>query len=288
MAGGEAESMHRAGSRTDGSSGPPGRAAPEADAVLLRATGLCKTFRRGGLLERGTETRALDQVGFSLAAGGSLGVVGESGSGKSTLLRTILRLLPYDAGSLHFAGMEIAGMNRAALGRFRRRVQPVFQDPYSTFNPRFSIGSSIGLGIPGPGGEARREAVDGLLGEVGLDPELRRALPHELSGGQRQRAAIARALAVRPDLLLLDEPTSALDVSVQAQVLNLFRELQERFGFSLILVTHDLPVVRFLCDRVLVMQQGRVVEAGPTAAVVASPETEYTARLVAAAPELPE
>ena len=259
--------------------------------MLLKAENVCKTFRRGGPLAPRTEVHALRNVSFSLQAGSSLGVVGESGSGKSTLLRTILRLTPYETGSLAFDGIEIARMDKTATRRFRRRVQPVFQDPYSTFNPRFSIGSSIGLGIGAdglPDKTTRLGEVERLLSEVGLDPAMHRALPHELSGGQRQRAAIARALAVQPDLLLLDEPTSALDVSVQSQVLNLFKELQDRFAFSLILVTHDLPVVRFMCDTVLVMQAGRVVESGPTARIVSDPQTEYARQLVAAAPELPE
>ena len=258
--------------------------------MLLQAKDLCKTFRRGGPLSRKTEIRALNDVSFLLPSGSSLGVVGESGSGKSTLLRTILRLTPYDSGSIAFDGAEIAGMGKSAIRVFRRRVQPVFQDPYSTFNPRFSIGSSIGLGIrvEGPGNQSeRQEEVERLLSEVGLDPGMHRALPHELSGGQRQRAAIARALAVQPDLLLLDEPTSALDVSVQSQVLNLFKELQDRFSFSLILVTHDLPVVSFMCDTVLVMQAGAVVESGPAAQIVESPRTDYARQLVSAAPELP-
>ena len=154
-------------------------------------------------------------------------------------------------------------MDRMALRRFRQRVQPVFQNPYSTFNPRFSVGASIALGCELLG-NVEKAGIPGevarLLDDVGLDPELARALPHQLSGGQRQRAAIARALAVKPDLLLLDEPTSALDVSVQAQVLNLFKDLQRRYGFSLMLVTHDLPVVTLMCDNVLVMKSGAIVE----------------------------
>lgn len=258
--------------------------------MLLVAKALSKTFRRGRLLAGGSDVRALDDVSFTLAAGGSLGVVGESGSGKSTLLRSILRLTPYDSGSLAFDGEEIGTLRARALGRFRRRVQPVFQDPYSSFNPRFSIGSSIGLGLPpaaSQGAQQRRQAIESLLGDVGLDPALFGALPHELSGGQRQRAAIARALAVRPELLLLDEPTSALDVSVQSQVLNLFKDLQRRYGFSLILVTHDLPVVTFMCEDLLVMKSGRIVESGRTEDVVQHPRTEYARLLVAAAPEPP-
>jgi len=258
--------------------------------MLLRAQGLAKTYRRRSAFRRDPGVRALDDVSFALAEGEALGVVGESGSGKSTLLRAILRLTPYEAGSLTFDGTEIAGMDRPALRRFRQRVQPVFQDPYSTFNPRFTIGASIALGFEmlGVSGKANiRDEVARLLGDVGLDPDLAKSLPHQLSGGQRQRAAVARALAVKPDLLLLDEPTSALDLSVQAQVLNLFKELQRRHGFSLILVTHDLPVVTFMCEKLLVMKSGAVVEHGETSEIVEHPKSDYTRRLVSGAPETP-
>ena len=254
--------------------------------MLVESRTVRKTYRAGGLFRRGSSVVALDDVSFSLAEGESLGVVGESGSGKSTLLRTILRLTPYDAGSIVFDDTEIAAMDRDALRRFRQRVQPVFQNPWSTFNPRFSVGASIALGFDLLGNVAKAEVPDRvarLLDDVGLDPSLGRALPHQLSGGQRQRAAIARALAVQPDLLLLDEPTSALDVSVQAQVLNLFKDLQLRYGFSMILVTHDLPVVTFMCDSVLVMKSGAIVERGETETVVRAPESEYTRRLVSSA-----
>ena len=254
--------------------------------MLVRANNLRKTFRSGGLFRRGSAILALDDVSFSLAEGEALGVVGESGSGKSTLLRTILRLTPYDEGSISFDGAEIATMDRMALRRFRQRVQPVFQNPYSTFNPRFSVGASIALGCELLG-NVEKAGIPGevtrLLDDVGLDPDLARALPHQLSGGQRQRAAIARALAVKPDLLLLDEPTSALDVSVQAQVLNLFKDLQRRYGFSLMLVTHDLPVVTFMCDNVLVMKSGAIVERGETGTLVRDPESAYTRKLVSSA-----
>ena len=254
--------------------------------MLVHTRNVRKTFRAGGLFRRGPGVVGLDDVSFALAEGESLGVVGESGSGKSTLLRTILRLTPYDAGSITFDGTEIAAMDRDALRRFRRRVQPVFQNPWSTFNPRFSVGASIALGFDLLGNVEKSEIpgmVERLLDDVGLDPDLARVLPHQLSGGQRQRAAIARALAVQPDLLLLDEPTSALDVSVQAQVLNLFKDLQVRYGFSMILVTHDLPVVTFMCDNVLVMKSGAIVERGDTETVVRAPESEYTRRLVSSA-----
>ena len=258
--------------------------------MLVVAKNLSKTYRRGGVFSRASSIHAIDDLSFSLAPGKSLGVVGESGSGKSTLLRMILRLTPYDSGSLTFDGTEIASMDRTAMRGFRRRVQPVFQDPYSTFNPRFSIGSSIALGLKtedaGNTGQ-RAQAIERLLSDVGLDPELRRAYPHELSGGQRQRAAVARAMAVRPELLLLDEPTSALDVSVQAQVLNMFKDLQRQYGFSIILVTHDLPVVTFICEDVLVMKSGAIVESGKTADIIERPQTDYARLLVESVPEPP-
>ncbi len=266
-------------------------AAGMPDAMLLVADKLSTTFRGRGILRRGGDVRALNGVSFSLAKNRTLGIVGESGSGKSTLLRVILRLAPYESGSLAFDGTEIATLSGMALTDLRRRVQPVFQDPYATFNPRFSIGSSIALGLALIGEHRRQEIGDevrSLLGDVGLDPDLARALPHELSGGQRQRAAIARALAVRPDLLLLDEPTSALDVSVQAQVLNLFKDLRRRHGFSLVLVTHDLPVVGFMCDHLLVMKSGEVIERGATAAVIGNPASAYTRKLIDSAPEVPD
>lgn len=253
--------------------------------MLLEAQNLKKTYRRGGLFSRASSVLALDDVSFSLRSGGSLGVVGESGSGKSTLLRVILRLVMHDSGELVFDGTEMSQMSGAGLRRYRRRVQPVFQDPYSTFNPRFSIGSSISLGLA-PKQDPQAE-VTRLLTDVGLDPDMGGALPHQLSGGQRQRAAIARALAVEPELLLLDEPTSALDVSVQAQVLNLLKNLQATHGFSMMLVTHDLPVVNFLCEDILVMRNGAIMERGSTRQVIDNPSTEYAQTLIAAAPEPP-
>ncbi len=258
--------------------------------MLLAANALSKTFRSGGLFRRHGAIRALDGVSFELARGQSLGVVGESGSGKSTLLRAILKLVSHDSGSLTFDGQDIAAMGRAETKAYRRRVQPVFQDPYSTFNPRFSIGSSIALALQVndimPRGQFA-DAVAELLLDVGLNPDLAASLPHQLSGGQRQRASIARALAVRPELLLLDEPTSALDVSVQAQVLNLFKSLKQRYGFTLVFVTHDLALVSFICDRIIVMKSGAIVEQGTTEQVIGNPQEDYTRMLIAAAPEIP-
>ena len=259
--------------------------------MLLIAESLCKTFRSAGFLRRRSRVRALDGVSFSLERGQSIGIVGESGAGKSTILRAILKLTPLDSGSLVFDGTDIAGMSPAETRLYRRRVQPVFQDPYSTFNPRFSIGSSIAIGLEVNGIKPEgtiQEAVAGLLGDVGLNPDLADSLPHQLSGGQRQRASIARALAVRPDLLLLDEPTSALDVSVQAQVLNLFKTLKQKYGFTIVFVTHDLALVSFICDHTIVMKSGAIVEHGPTEEVISNPKADYTRELIRAVPEIPE
>ena len=259
--------------------------------MLLVAESLSKTFRSGGLLRPRSSVRALDGVSFGLERGQSMGIVGESGSGKSTLLRTILKLTPQDSGSLVFDGAEVAGMSPAETRGYRRRVQPVFQDPYSTFNPRFSIGSSIAIALEVNGIEPEGtmgEAVAGLLDDVGLNPDLADSLPHQLSGGQRQRASIARAIAVRPELLLLDEPTSALDVSVQAQVLNLFKTLKQQYGFTIVFVTHDLALISFICDHTIVMKSGSIVEQGPTGEVISNSKADYTRDLIRAAPEIPD
>lgn len=259
--------------------------------MLLSAESVSKTFQRHGLFGRNDPVQALDRVSFELTRGQSLGVVGESGSGKSTLLRTILKLTPHDSGTLTFDGMDIAEMRSTDLRSYRRRVQPVFQDPYSTFNPRFSVGSSIALALEVNDIVPRSQAVDAaseLLIDVGLSPNLANSLPHQLSGGQRQRASIARALAVGPELLLLDEPTSALDMSIQAQVLNLFKTLQEKHNFTIVFVTHDLALVSFMCDRIIVMKSGTIVEEGQTKKVIADPQADYTRMLIAAVPEIPD
>lgn len=257
--------------------------------MLLSAQMVSKTFKQDGLLGRSDSVKALDRVSFDLARGQSLGVVGESGSGKSTLLRTILKLTPHDSGTLTFDGMDIAEIRSADIRSYRRRVQPVFQDPYSTFNPRFSIGSSIALALEVNDIVPRSQAFGAaseLLIDVGLSPNLANSLPHQLSGGQRQRASIARALAVGPELLLLDEPTSALDMSIQAQVLNLFKTLQEKHNFTIVFVTHDLALVSFMCDRIIVMKSGAIVEEGETKKVIADPQADYTRMLIAAVPEI--
>ncbi|WP_051356665.1 ABC transporter ATP-binding protein [Azorhizobium doebereinerae] len=259
-------------------------------APLLRAEGLTRGFKgRGGLLGRGHEVLALRGVDFALARGEAVGVVGESGCGKSTLARVLLHLTPASAGRVLFDGQDLARLPRRQLRALRRRMQLVFQDPFASLDPRRSIGDQIADGIlihhlAAPA-EAQARVAD-LLAQVGLDPAHAGRLPHEFSGGQRQRIAIARALSTDPDVLVADEPVSALDVSVQAQVVNLLKDLRTRLGLGLIFISHDLHVVRHLCDRVVVMYLGRVVEEAPAAALFAQPRHPYTQALLAATPSM--
>lgn len=267
-------------------SGSPTPLPPQAD-KLVQVTDLKVWFPiKRGLLQRTiSHIRAVDGVSLSIAEGQSLGVVGESGSGKSTLGLALLRLLE-SQGSIRFDGAELQSLNRDQLRPFRQQLQVVFQDPFGSLSPRMSVRDIIAEGLrlhqPGPESEIDLR-VEEVLVEVGLDPELRFRYPHEFSGGQRQRIAIARALILHPRFLLLDEPTSSLDRSVQGQVLDLLRRLQERFRLTYLFISHDLKVVRTLCHEVLVMRQGVVVEAGPTDQVLADPQHEYTQLLVKAA-----
>lgn len=247
---------------------------------------------RQGLWEPRRMLNALDQVSLTVHKGRTLGVVGESGSGKSTLTRCLLGLEPVDGGRILYRGADIAG--QGALGRraHAARMQVVFQDPNASMNPRMTVHDIVAegmviherdLGLDGP---ARTVQVLTLLGLVGLGRDHLHRYPHELSGGQRQRVCIARALALKPECLILDEPTSALDVSVQAQVLNLLHELQQAFGLTYLFVSHDLAVVRYLCDDVVVLRGGKVVEAAPTEQLFSEPRDVYTRALIAAMPEL--
>jgi peptide/nickel transport system ATP-binding protein len=255
--------------------------------VLFEVKNLSKTYSNNGFFAKKNYQKALTNVSFNLTLGENLGIVGESGSGKTTILRILLKLTPYKDGSVDFSGKELNEIRSEQLKDFRRNVQPVFQDPYSTFNPRFSIKSSLELACklsPDTTESRINSEVKEIFNLVGLDEQLLYFFPHQLSGGQRQRAAIARALLCRPKILLMDEPTSALDVSIQAQVLNLIKDLQAQFKFSIILVTHDLPVVSFLCNRILVMQDGKVVETGETGAIIKYPSHEYTKKLIQSVP----
>ncbi|AOS64688.1 ATP-binding cassette domain-containing protein [Actinoalloteichus hymeniacidonis] len=262
----------------------------EPAAPLWEARGLTRRFRapsgnrRGGA---GLRT-ALSEVDLTVREGEALGIVGESGAGKSTLLRLLLGLDRPDAGELHYRGAPL-GTSRRALRDFRRDVQVVFQDPRGSLNPRMRVSSIVAeplrsLRIPGDHQARVRE----VLAEVGLGADAATRFPHEFSGGQRQRIAIARALAPRPKVLVGDEPVSALDVSVRAQILDLLGTLADQHAMTLVLVSHDLAVVGRLCPRVLVLNQGRVVETGPTEQVYSTPTQDYTRRLLAAVPRLPE
>lgn len=256
---------------------------------LLRVTGLCKSFITGGPPWRRRRLSAVRDVSLTVTSGRTLGLVGESGSGKSTLGRCILGLTPPDSGEIVFDGRDVTGLMGAARIEFRRRVQPVFQDPWGSLDPRWSVGRSAreALDCFRVGTPASRDArVRDLFDRVGLDPALVHRKPTSLSGGQRQRVAIAAALASEPDLIIADEPTSALDMSVQAQILNLFHDLQADLGVAFVFVTHDLGVVEHVSDEIAVMYRGAIVETGPTERVMIVPRHEYTRTLLSAIPRL--
>ena len=261
-----------------------------AAAPLVEAEGLSKTFAaRAALFRRGRAVQAVRRVDVAVARGEAVGLVGESGSGKSTLGRLLLGLQPATEGAVRFDGRRLDGASKAEWRRLRRRMQIVFQDPFGSLDPRRRVGAQIadGLAVHGLAPAARRPGrVSELLQQVGLDPAHAMRFPHEFSGGQRQRIGIARALATEPDFLVADEPVSALDVSVQAQVVALLDDLRRRLGLALLFISHDLPVVRHLCDRVVVMYLGRVMEEGPAEAVFRAPAHPYTRALLSATPRL--
>jgi ABC-type oligopeptide transport system ATPase subunit len=258
--------------------------------ALLDVRDLTKVYRhRHGLFGRVTEMRAVDRVTFSVDEGETFGLVGESGSGKTTAGRCILRLIEPTSGRVAFKGQDVLALDRRALRVARRHMQMVFQDPYSSLNPRLRVETIVEepLVIHGIGTKAERVArVAELLTHVGLDPGLRRRYPHEFSGGQRQRIGLARALALNPSLIIADEPVSALDVSIQAQVINLLVDLQARFALTYLLIAHDLRLVRHVCTRVAVMYRGRIVELGTTEAVYERAEHAYTRALLSAVPQV--
>lgn len=256
---------------------------------ILTVTDLRKHFALGSALFGGRKiVKAVDGVSFSLGRGEVLGLVGESGSGKSTVGRTILRLQPPNEGSIVFDGADITKLQRSALRPFRRKMQMVFQDPFSSLNPRMTVGELLTAPLKIhkliPDRELRSKRVAELLELVGLAPSHAARFPHEFSGGQRQRIGIARALAVQPELLVADEPVSALDVSIQAQVMKLLLEIRERFGLSILFIAHDLAVVGYICDRIAVMYLGRIVEIAPTAELFRAPRHPYSEALFSAAP----
>jgi len=265
---------------------------PPGDApVVMAAEGVKVWFPiKAGVLHRTVGyIKAVDGINLSVRRGHTVGVVGESGSGKTTLGLALLRLLGSD-GAIRFDGQDIQGMSAARLRPLRRGMQMVFQDPYGSLSPRLSVGQIVGEGIEvhnlAPGRAARDTLIAEALAEVGLDPATADRYPHEFSGGQRQRIAIARALVLKPKFMVLDEPTSALDVSVQAQIVDLLRDLQARHALAYLFISHDLKVVRALADDLVVMKDGVVVEAGPAEQLFSAPRTAYTKALMAAAFDL--
>ena len=257
-----------------------------SEGIVLATNDLCKTYDSSGFLKKARQVKAAQGVSISLMKGRTLGIVGESGSGKSTVARCIMRLIDPTSGSIMVGGRDIATLAQKELKPHRKKIQIVFQDPMRSLNPRIEVGQSIiegplNFGVPRNTAMARARE---LLELVGLPASAVDRFPHQFSGGQRQRIAIARALAMDPDVLVADEAVSALDVSVQAQVLDLLAELQERLGLGILFITHDLGVAAQICDDVLVMQNGQVVEYGPAAKVLGAPQQDYTKALIAAAP----
>lgn len=256
--------------------------------VLLEAVDLVKEFpiRSGVFRRRSGSVQAVSGVSFAVRRGETIGLVGESGCGKSTTGRMLLHLIEPTAGEVRFKGTAIAGAGRRSLKTLRRNLQIVFQDPYASLNPRMTVAATVSepMRIHGIGrAEARQRTAD-LLQTVGLNPEHANRFPHEFSGGQRQRIGIARALALEPDVLVLDEPVSALDVSIQAGVVNLLEELQDRLGLAYVFIAHDLSVVRHISDTVAVMYLGKIVEIGPADTVYEQPAHPYTKALLSAVP----
>jgi peptide/nickel transport system ATP-binding protein len=259
--------------------------------TLIEVRDLVKHFpiTRGILFQRQIgAVHAVDGVSFDVIRGETLGIVGETGCGKSTTARVVMRLLEPTSGTIRYDGRDISHLSRRELKPLRREMQLIFQDPYSSLNPRKTVGAIIGepFAIHGleEGRTRRRQAVQQLMEQVGLNPEHYNRYPHEFSGGQRQRIGVARALALKPKLVIADEPVSALDVSIQAQILNLLRDLQQELGITLILIAHDLSVVRHMCDRIAVMYLGKIVELAENEALYAHPRHPYTGALLSAVP----
>jgi oligopeptide transport system ATP-binding protein len=258
--------------------------------ALLSVRGLVKHFpiRKGFLWDRTVGVvRAIDGIDFDIPEGTTLGLVGESGSGKSTTGYCVLQLMRPTAGQVLFEGRDLTALRGAELRRMRRRLQIVFQDPYSSLDPRMTVGRIVAepLEVHGIGTRREREArVQELLERVGFDPGYARRYPHEFSGGQRQRVGIARALALEPKLIVCDEPVSALDVSIQAQILNLLKDLQQDLRLTYLFISHDLAVVRAMSDTIAVMYDGKILESGPAADIYGAPGNDYTRALLEAVP----
>ena len=257
--------------------------------MLLSVRGLRVVFESSGLgLGAPRRVVALDNSSFELRAGQTLGVVGESGSGKTTLGRAVLRLIEPTSGTIHFSGQDLRLLNARELRRARRWMQIIFQDPGSSFNPRLTIGDAMTEplllhGVAKSGTDAMDRAA-AVLRTCGMDASCMRKYPHEFSGGQKQRIAIARAVSLKPRLLVCDEPTSALDVSIQAQILNLLKDLQREHGMAYLFISHDMGVIDHMCDHVMVLRQGNVVESGTREQVIQNPAAEYTRELLSAVP----
>jgi len=257
---------------------------------ILRIEGLKKHFpiRRGFFQRTVGWVRAVENVSLALAGGKTLGLVGESGCGKTTVARMILNLLPADAGRILYKGVDICGFSEKDMKPFRKQIQIIFQDPYGSLNPRMTVGQTLGEGLRMAGIRGRqlaRERLERLLELVGMAPAVVDRYPHEFSGGQRQRIGIARALSVEPSLVICDEPVSALDVSIQAQIINLLKDLQDRLGLSYLFISHDLNVVGYLCHHVAVMYKGQIMEYAPAEEMFQNPLHPYTHVLLAAVPE---
>jgi len=260
------------------------------NSTILRIEGLKKYYpvRRGFLQKITGWIKAVDGVSFEIEKGKTLGLVGESGCGKTTVARLILKLLEPDEGSIIFHGTDISDFTQKEIKPYRKDMQIVFQDPYGSLNPRMTVGQTVEeglriLGIQNSG--QRQERLEHLLTMVGMSPESADRYPHEFSGGQRQRIGIARALSVEPSLIICDEPVSALDVSIQAQILNLLKDLQDRLGLSYLFISHDLNVVGYLCNTIAVMYKGQIMETAPADALFENPRHPYTVSLLAAIPD---
>jgi peptide/nickel transport system ATP-binding protein len=257
--------------------------------ALVEVIDLSKHFggQKSLFQKRRPAIRAVDAVSFAIKPGEVVGFVGESGSGKTTVGRTLLRLTEPTSGTIRYAGSDITNISKSELRPYRRKMQIVFQDPYASLNPRLTVEDILGeaFAIHGLGtGVERRNKIIALLERVGLNAAQASRYPHEFSGGQRQRIVIARALAVEPEFIVADEPVSALDVSIQAQIINLLASLQRDLGLAMLFISHDLSVVEYICDRVIVMYLGRVMEEGPVEEIFARPQHPYTRALLSAAP----
>ena len=265
----------------------------DAVSPILEVQGLKKYFpiKRGFLQRTADYVRAVDGVDLAIIRHQTLGLVGESGCGKSTVARLILRLMEPDGGTIRFADRDISRLSERQFKSTRKQIQMIFQDPYSSLNPRMTVAQSIAEGVRISGirnKSAKQARIRNLLEMVGMPAASADRYPHEFSGGQRQRVGIARALSVSPRLILCDEPISALDVSIQAQIINLLKDLQQELGLSYLFISHDLNVVSYICDHVCVMYRGRIVESAPTAELFDNPRHPYTLKLLAAVPEIGE